>query len=101
MMPQEMMTVARRGRTELDVDVLGATGILARENRLEGVAAHGIGQLVAAQPVATAVVATSRVCLPEVECGTGDGRARGRKHPTAKDQPCTGHAALDQGSPRG
>src|SRR5205823_432638 len=89
------------GRTDLDVDVLGATGIFARENRLEVVAAGGIGQLVAAQPVATVVVGTTFVRLPEVKRGAGDGRAREREHPTAKDQPCTGHAALDQGSPCG
>src|SRR5207248_6216582 len=56
------------GRTDLDVDVLGAPRVFARENRLEGVAARGIGQLVAPQPVAIVVVGTTCVRLPEVEC---------------------------------
>src|SRR5256885_9667970 len=55
------------GRADLDVDVLGATGIFARANRLEGVAARGIGRLVASQPVTIVVVVATCVRLPEVE----------------------------------
>jgi hypothetical protein len=74
------------GGLDLDVDVAGAAGVDARQDRLQAPGAVGVAELVAPQAVALGVVLAGVVGLPEVEQGPLDRAAVGGQDGPGDDQ---------------
>src|SRR5688572_10260131 len=83
-------------RLHLHVDVARAAGIESRHDAVEAVSALGIGELMAAEPVAGVVVLAGIVRLPEVDERARHRAAAAGEHHSRDRQPGAFQAGLEK-----
>lgn len=81
------------------MDVLGATGILTRNDGFQMIAPGIVRELMSTQRVAIVIVLAVGIYLPEIQKGVGHGLAVCRQHVASERQLRVRHSSIELGKP--